>query len=66
MGTTAEQRLAQAEATARRWFRILESLAGTSTDDEVFCQVHSSWVAAEQAVVLQRKGALGPPASRRS
>jgi hypothetical protein len=63
---TDAQRLAMAEATARRWFRVLESLSGSATCDEVFSVVHSSWVAAERAVVLLREGAPAPPTSRRS
>lgn len=66
MSSTDAQRLALAEATARRWFRALESLAGTTASDEVFSRVHRCWLAAERAVHLQRSGALPPPPSRRS
>ena len=66
MSLTPEQRLAQAEATARRWFRALESLAGTDACDEVFSTVHRRWLAAERAVHLQRAGAPPPPTSRPS
>ncbi|MEO5679374.1 MAG: hypothetical protein ABIS47_06875 [Acidimicrobiales bacterium] len=60
------QGLAKAEATARRWFRTLQSVAGTDMSDEEFSVIHRRWMAAERAVVLQRAGALAPPASRRS
>jgi len=66
VSSTDAQRLAEAEATARRWFRVLESMAGTETPDEVFSLAHQSWVAAEQAVRLQRAGARPPPPSQRS
>ncbi len=66
MSATDAQRLAKAEATARRWFRTLQSVAGTDMSDEVFSVIHRRWVAAERAVVLQREGAHAPPPSRRS
>jgi len=66
MGTTHAQRLAQAEATARRWLRALEALAVTDASDEAFCLMHRSWQGAERAVALQRAGAPPPPPGRRS
>jgi hypothetical protein len=64
---TDAQRLALAQATARRWFRVLESMAGSDTSDEVFAIVHRQWRAAERAVVLlQEEGRLPHPMSRRS
>ncbi len=66
MSTTDAQRLAQAEAAARRWFRVLESMAGTKASDEVFSVVHRLWLAAERAVLLHRAGTLAPPPARRS
>jgi hypothetical protein len=66
MSTTDQQRLAQAEATARRWRRKLEAMAGSDAPDEKFCIVHRYWEAAEHAVVLLREGAPPPPTSQRS
>jgi len=66
MATTDTQRLAKAEATARRWFRTLEYEAGTDLSDDLFSLIHRRWLAAERAVVLLREGALAPPPSRRS
>lgn len=48
MDLTTPQRLAHAEAVARRWFRALESLAGTEASDELFGLVHRRWVATER------------------
>ena len=66
MSTTSEQRLAQAEATARRWRLKLGAMAGSDASDERFCIVHRHWEAAEHAVVLQREGWPPPPTSQRS
>ena len=66
MSTTDAQRLAKAEATARRWFRTLQSAAGTDMADEVFSMIFQSWLGAERAVELQRQTAHCPPSSRRS
>jgi len=66
MSITHEQRLAQAEATARRWQRKLEAMAGSDAPDEKFCIVHRHWEAAEHAVVLIREGAPPSPPSQRS
>ena len=66
MGTTHAQRLAQAEATARRWLRALEALAVTDASDEAFCLMHRSWQGAERAVALHRDGARPPPSAQRS
>lgn len=66
MSTTDAQRLAQAEATARRWFLRLQAAAGTTMTDEMFSVVHRQWVLAERAVVLQRELNHAPPTSRRS
>ena len=66
MSTTGARRLAQAEAAARRLFRVLESMAGTTTCDEVFSVVYLRWLSAERTVALQREGALAPPHARRS
>ncbi len=66
MSTTHAQRLAQAEATARRWRRKLEVMAGSDAPDEKFCIVHRNCEAAEHAVVLLREGGPPPPTSRRS
>ncbi len=66
MAPTDAQRLAKAEATARRWFYTLEREAGTDVSDERFSIIHSRWLAAERAVVLLREGSLAPPPSRRS
>jgi len=65
MSTTQEQRLAQAEATARRWRRHLEAMAGSDASDEKFSIVHR-YCAAKHAVVLLREGAPPPPTSQRS
>lgn len=54
MDRLAAQRLAQAEAVARRWQRLVESLALSDACDERFCLVVRSCVAAEQAVVRLR------------
>ncbi len=66
MSTTSEQRLAQAEATARRWRRKLEAMAGSDAPDEKFCIVHRYCEAAEHAVALLREGGPPPPTSQRS
>ena len=66
MGTTHAQRLAQAEATARRWRRKLEAMAAGDAPDEKFCIVHRYWEAGEHAVVLLPDGAPPPPTSQRS
>ncbi len=66
MASTDAQRLAMAEAIARRWFRTLQSVAGTDMSDDVFSVIHRRWMAAERAVVLLREGAPAPPPSRRS
>ena len=66
MSSTDAQRLAQAEATARRWLRKLEVMAGTDESDEMFCIVHGNWLAAERMVVLIREGAPAHPTARRS
>lgn len=50
MDHSAAVRLAQAEAVARRWKRLVESLALNDTCDELFCLVVRSSVAAERAV----------------
>lgn len=54
MDRSAAQRLAQAEAVARRWKRLVESHALSDTCDERFCLMVSSLVAAERAVARLR------------
>ncbi len=66
MSTTDAQRLAQAEAVSRRWFRRLQALAVTDASDEVFSLTLRYWMASEHNVALQREGAPAPPSSRRS
>ncbi len=55
MSETRAQRLAKSEATARRWFRTLQSAAGTDMSDEVFSVIYRQWLAADRAVVLERE-----------
>lgn len=50
MELTAAQRLAHAEAAARRWERQVEALALSDACDELFCLVHRSWMEAENHV----------------
>lgn len=59
MDQSAAQRLAHAEAAARRWKRLVESLALDDTCDELFCLVVRNAVAAERAVERLRSPA-GP------
>ena len=59
MDQTPAQRLAHAEAVARRWARTVEVLALSAVADEVFCLVHRNWVAAELAVKRLRAPAEG-------
>ncbi len=47
---SAAQRLAHVEAVARRWKRLVESLALSDACDEAFCLAVSNAVAAERAV----------------
>ena len=58
--------MAKAEATARRWFRVLRSVAGTDMCDEAYSVIHRQWVGAERAVVLPRETGYASPHSRRS
>ncbi len=65
MSSTEAQRLARAEATAR-WFRTMQSAAGSDMCDEAFSVIVRQWMAAERAVVLQRETGHAPPSSQRS
>ena len=50
MEQSAAQRLAHAEAAARRWQRLVESLALSDACDEAFCLAVRNCVAVERAV----------------
>ena len=57
MDQTAAQRLAHAEAAARRWKRLVEQFALSDRCDEIFCQVLRCSVAADRAVERMRESA---------
>ncbi len=54
MYQSAAQRLAHAEAVARRWNRLIESLALSDECEELFCLVVRNAEAAERAVARLR------------
>lgn len=64
MDQSAAQRLAHAEAVARRWKRRVESLALSDACDELFCLVVRNSLAAERAVERLRASVAGATEDR--